>query len=104
MLSHLHPDHCIDLCGLYVIYRYHPEGQSEPLPVFGPTGTRKRMADAYGLADPVEMDAEFDYADRWTRVPVVVGPFTITPAPVNHPIEAYGVRVEADGRGARLHR
>ena len=25
-LSHLHPDHCLDLCGLYVALRYDPAG------------------------------------------------------------------------------
>ena len=43
------------------------------------------------------MDTEFDYRDHIARQPVVVGPFTVTPYPVHHPIEAYGLRVEADG-------
>jgi ribonuclease BN (tRNA processing enzyme) len=96
-LSHLHPDHCIDLCGLYVVQRYHPEGQSEPVVVYGPTGTGKRMSEAYGLDDVHAMDTEFDYRDHVDREPVVVGPFTVTPYAVHHPIEAYGLRVEADG-------
>ncbi|MGL5909281.1 MAG: MBL fold metallo-hydrolase, partial [Phycicoccus sp.] len=44
-LSHLHPDHCVDLLGLYVHRRYRPGG---PLPhrlrVFGPSGTAHRLA------------------------------------------------------------
>lgn len=97
VLSHLHPDHCIDLCGLYVVQRYHPAGPSRPLPVYGPTGTGKRMSEAYGLADPHAMDTEFDYRDLVDGRPVTLGPFTVTPYAVNHPIEAYGVRVVADG-------
>ncbi|MDQ6715192.1 MAG: MBL fold metallo-hydrolase [Actinomycetota bacterium] len=98
VLSHLHPDHCIDLCGLYVVQRYHPEGPSRPLPVYGPTGTGKRMSEAYGLDDPHAMDTEFDYRDLVDGQRVVIGPFTLTPYAVNHPIEAYGLRVEADGQ------
>ena len=30
-------------------------------------------------------------------MPLTVGPFTVTPYAVNHPVEAYGYRVEADG-------
>ena len=98
VLSHLHPDHCIDLCGLYVVQRYHPEGAAKaPLPVHGPTGTGPRMTEAYGLDEPDAMAAEFDYRDLQDRHPVQVGPFTVTPYRVNHPIEAYGLRVEADG-------
>ena len=38
LLSHLHPDHCADLCGLYVALRYNPAGRPERrLPVYGPT-------------------------------------------------------------------
>jgi ribonuclease BN (tRNA processing enzyme) len=96
-LSHLHPDHCIDLCGLYVVQRYHPEGQCAPLLVYGPTGTEKRMSEAYGLDDVHAMDTEFDYREYVDRQPVTIGPFTITPYAVCHPIEAYGLRVEADG-------
>ena len=97
VISHLHPDHCIDLCGLYVVQRYHPEGRSRPLPVYGPTGSGKRMSEAYGLDDPHAMDSEFDYRDLVDRFPLTIGPFTVTPFAVNHPIETYGVRVEADG-------
>ncbi|HEX8970358.1 MBL fold metallo-hydrolase [Oryzihumus sp.] len=98
VLSHLHPDHCIDLCGLYVVQRYHPEGAAKtPLPVHGPTGTGPRMTEAYGLDEPDAMAAEFDYRDLQERTPVQIGPFTVTPYRVNHPIEAYGLRVEADG-------
>ncbi|WP_235737832.1 MBL fold metallo-hydrolase [Nocardioides alcanivorans] len=27
-LSHLHADHCLDLCGYYVLRRYHPSGHA----------------------------------------------------------------------------
>ncbi len=96
-LSHLHPDHCIDLCGLYVVQRYHPDGASPPLPVFGPGGTARRLTEAYGLDDPHAMDAEFEIHEHAEGRAVVVGPFTVTPHAVHHPVEAYGLRVEADG-------
>jgi len=98
VLSHLHPDHCIDLCGLYVVQRYHPEGPApRPLPVHGPTRTGRRMAEAYGLEGPDAMAGEFAYLDLEDRATFHVGPFAITPHRVNHPVEAYGLRVEADG-------
>ena len=37
-LSHLHPDHCLDLCGFYVLRKYHPSGAQPRLPVYGPGG------------------------------------------------------------------
>ncbi len=97
LLSHLHPDHCIDLCGLYVVQRYHPEGPSPRMPVYGPAGAARRMSEAYGLDDSRAMDSEFTFHDHVDGRPVVIGPFTVTPYTVNHPVEAYGLRVEADG-------
>jgi ribonuclease BN (tRNA processing enzyme) len=96
-LSHLHPDHCIDLCGLYVVLRYHPDGASPPVPVYGPAGTARRLSEAYGLGDPHAMDGELETHDHADGRAVTVGPFTVTPVAVEHPVEAYGLRVEADG-------
>jgi ribonuclease BN (tRNA processing enzyme) len=44
LLSHLHPDHCLDLTGLYVALKYRPAGPAPAVPVHGPTGTAQRLA------------------------------------------------------------
>ena len=46
-LSHLHADHCLDLCGYYVMRKYHPDGAQPRIPVWGPAGHRR--ADGAGL-------------------------------------------------------
>lgn len=97
LLSHLHVDHCIDLCSYYVARKYHPRRRTSRIPVFGPTGTADRMADAYGLARSPGMAAEFNFMTHSAPV-TEVGPFRITTIGVNHPVEAYAIRVEADGR------
>jgi ribonuclease BN (tRNA processing enzyme) len=98
VLSHLHPDHCLDLCGLYVAQKYSPApGSRTRIPVYGPRGTGERMARAYDLTPPDGMDREFDFRDLVDGASVRIGPFTITPHLVRHPAEAYGIRVEADG-------
>jgi ribonuclease BN (tRNA processing enzyme) len=97
LLSHLHPDHCLDLTGMYVALKYRPGGPAPAVPVHGPTRTQERLRLAYdGLPDS-GMTAELDVRPWQSRVPVRIGPFTVTPFPVAHPIEAYGIRVEADG-------
>jgi ribonuclease BN (tRNA processing enzyme) len=99
LLSHLHPDHCLDLCGLYVMQKYSPAVSSRTrIPVHGPVGTGERMARAYGLTPPDGMDSEFDFRPLADGESVRVGPFTVTPRLVKHPVEAYGFRVEADGK------
>jgi ribonuclease BN (tRNA processing enzyme) len=98
VISHLHPDHCMDLCGLYVAQRYDPRGpNTRAVPVYGPTGIGDRMIRGYDLDDPDGMGTELDFREVTDGDAFEVGPFRITPFRVNHPVEAYGVRVEADG-------
>lgn len=96
MLTHLHADHCLDLCGLYVARRYDPRGARTGLPVWGPEGTAARLARAYDLPEVPGMSAQFDFRHL---VPgqMRIGPFVVRAERVNHPVEAYGLRVEADG-------
>lgn len=98
VLTHLHPDHCLDLCGLYVAQKFSPAaGIRTRIPVYGPRGAGQRMARAYGMRPPHGMEHEFDFIDLKDRRTVRIGPFTITPHRVRHPVPAYGIRVEADG-------
>ncbi|MCW2132615.1 MBL fold metallo-hydrolase [Arthrobacter sp. VKM Ac-2550] len=100
-LSHLHPDHCMDLCGLHVAVRWNPDGWSKGrIPVWGPAATADRMATAYGLELDPGMHEEFDFHNWTDRESVKLGPFTITPYAVRHPVdEAYAMRVEATEPG-----
>jgi ribonuclease BN (tRNA processing enzyme) len=94
--SHLHPDHCLDLTGLYVFRKYHPGGALPRIPVWGPSEVARRMASAYDLPEHPGMSAEFDFREH--AGPVEVGPFRVEPVPVSHPVPAFGFRVTAHGR------
>ena len=95
VLSHLHADHCLDLTGLYVALRYQPGGpRPGRLPVHGPTGTAARLARAYDLDPDPGMSAQLAVHEWVAATPVEVGPFTVTPYRVEHPVEAYALRVE----------
>ena len=99
VLSHLHSDHCLDLCGLYVVQKYYPTVVPRTrIPVYGPPRTSERMARAYDLTPPDGMHGEFDFRELVDREALRIGPFTVTPHLVNHPGEAYGIRVEVDGK------
>jgi ribonuclease BN (tRNA processing enzyme) len=98
LISHLHPDHCVDICGLYVTRKYRPEGPVEGrLPVYAPTGGEVRFALMYHGLGHHGMTEEFDVRELADAEVLEIGPFRITPRHVNHPVEAFGFRVEADG-------
>jgi ribonuclease BN (tRNA processing enzyme) len=96
-ISHLHPDHCFDMSGFYVMRKYHPSGAQPRIPVHGPKGTAKRMANAYGLPEKPGMNDEFSFRTYDTH-PIHLGPLTITTTKVVHPIDAFAIKVSNGDR------
>ena len=97
LISHLHPDHYFDISGLYVVWKYHPGGARPRIPVFGPKGIADQCARAYGLGQDSGMSGEFEFHEYDDR-PIRLGPFAIRATRLVHPITAYGLRVESEGR------
>ncbi|GAA2229198.1 MBL fold metallo-hydrolase [Streptomyces amakusaensis] len=98
-LSHLHADHCIDMCGYFVARYYrHDGGRCDAIPVYGPEGTEQRLTTAYAdTPSPSSMSEVFDFH---TLKPgsFEIGPFSVRTERVAHPVEAYGIRLEHGGR------
>lgn len=99
LVSHLHPDHCLDLCAVQVAARHSPTAPWPTVPLYGPAHARERLSRAYD-SDPVGPRAEasgpdwvFDFR-TWTGGPVELADCTIRTAPAAHPTEAYAIRVD----------
>ncbi|HEX7309458.1 MBL fold metallo-hydrolase [Lentzea sp.] len=99
VLSHLHPDHCIDVSSLYVARKYHPSPPAGVLPVHAPAEAHSRFVAAYA-PDAAERSS-LDFTDVFSFHPlgaaVHIGPFTVESALVAHPCEAYGFRISCGG-------
>jgi ribonuclease BN (tRNA processing enzyme) len=107
VISHLHPDHFMDLCGLYVARRYQPDLPDLPdgevpdqamLPVYGPEGTAERLLQAYGPDAAEELPRVYDVRTLTEGGRFTIGPVTITTRLVHHPVTAFGMRFEHDGQ------
>ena len=114
-LSHLHPDHCLDLCGLYVAAAYSPARAVGAHPRLRAVGHRPaRIARAYEAPppqrarrdrrEPAQLAERFafrDWAARADRRSVHRADDR-----GRHPTPAYAVRVTetANGASARLLR
>jgi len=96
VISHLHPDHCIDLLPLYVARTYDSRRSFDRLPVRVPAGGAEHLARAYGRGEHPGLHATFDFSE-WTSGSHQVGPFTVTVARMAHPVETWGMRVEHGG-------
>ncbi|MEV7806331.1 MBL fold metallo-hydrolase [Microbispora sp. NPDC088329] len=97
LLSHLHADHCLDLCAYHVVRTYTPDGPLPKVPVHAPGGASKRLNAAYAMPDEPVLENSFDFV-RLSPGTRHVGPFEVTAAPMNHPVETYGFRVTHQGR------
>lgn len=92
-LSHLHADHCLDLTGMYVVSKYHPDGALPQIPVLAPAGTAQHLATVCGVEDPSGLTEQFGFQDCVDGETVRFGPFAVTSRLVDHPIPAYAMRV-----------
>jgi ribonuclease BN (tRNA processing enzyme) len=106
-ISHLHSDHCVDLCGFSVARIIHPGGALPRIPVYGPDRTELRLAQAldaepaYDAGPVTGHDRRFTDAFSFATIsPAVmdIGPLRVTAAPMNHPVQTFGFRVEHAGR------
>ena len=106
-VSHLHADHCLDLCDYSVARRFHPDGPRPPVPVYAPPEAALRLglalgadpaADARPDADPYHGITEIFSFTTITPGVMEIGPLRVTAARMNHPVETYGLRLEHRGR------
>ncbi|MFJ4922164.1 MBL fold metallo-hydrolase [Streptomyces sp. NPDC088725] len=98
-LSHLHADHCIDMCAYFVARYYRFEGgRCDPIPVYGPEGTEQRLTTAY--ADTPTDKSMSEVFDFHTLKPgsFDIGPFSVRTEKVAHPVDTFAIRVEHGGR------
>lgn len=102
LLSHLHADHVVDLAGLSVYLKYAPGGPFEPVPLWGPEGTSQRLVELSGNGEGLTTC----HVRTWQPgAPVRIGPLTVEPFVVEHPVPAYAIRVTGpaeDGTGERV--
>lgn len=106
LFSHLHADHCSDFAPLVVWRRYHPfppaGARERRLPVHGPADAHERLAAAYAVS-AAEL-AETDLTDSFAFAPVTDGSVaevagvTVRARVVDHPCDAYAMRLEHGGR------
>lgn len=94
VITHQHPDHCVDMYGLHVMLRYalHRRG----LPVYAPEGLEAHLGTLVGG----DWGDTFSWHPISEADPVTVGPLTLRFSRTDHPPPTYAVELAADG--ARL--
>ena len=105
LISHLHPDHCFDLCGYYVARAATtPTAPLPGIPVYGPAGAAERLAPRLRPAERPGDAAASSTSTSGDAGAREIGPFAVHGRAVAHPVEAYGMRVEHERPVAGLLR
>ncbi|WP_129359862.1 MBL fold metallo-hydrolase [Rothia uropygioeca] len=99
LVSHLHPDHCVDLAGLYIAARWDPRGWSTgPIDVWCPQGTDEYLARTHSMPPEPGLKDQFRFNEWAENQPVDIGPLTVEPFRVVHPIQdPFALRVTEHG-------
>jgi ribonuclease BN (tRNA processing enzyme) len=92
VITHAHPDHCVDLYGLHVLLRFGHERAG--LPVFAPEGLARKLAT---LVDG-DWGGIFAWSDVGDGDRVEVGQCTLRFSRTEHPPPTLAVEVAADGK------
>lgn len=100
LISHLHPDHYLDLTGLEVFWAYHSRTDLGKLPIHAPAPLPERIAGVLGregcIPDGVST-APFEHRTLSDGARFTIGPLEIETRAVMHPVEAYGFRITGGG-------
>lgn len=99
VVSHMHPDHMLDLVTLRYVYPWRSRPRDERLRVVVPPGSAEQLVDlARGAGSTRHLEDVFDLSEHDGRSPLRFGRMTLTPIETQHYIPCWGFRAEADGR------
>jgi ribonuclease BN (tRNA processing enzyme) len=96
LVSHEHPDHCVDLYPLFIARTFHPDALPK-LPVYGPEGVFTRVGGLEREGDGGKMRDVFDMRPVEPGDAFEVGPFRVRTRLLPHWVPNIGVRLETDG-------
>ncbi|MDO5026061.1 MAG: MBL fold metallo-hydrolase [Trueperella sp.] len=94
VLSHTHADHCVDLVGMQVYRRWHPDGALGPVPVYCPDDDAEaRMRGISGDAPDEDYRSEYDFQQVVPGQQIQIGPMTLEFFKAWHTVPALAVRI-----------
>ena len=99
VVSHMHPDHMLDLVTLRYVYPWRALPRDKRLRVIVPPGSTEQLRDlARGVGSSKHLDDAFDLSEHDGRSTLTFGGMTLTPVETQHFIPCWGFRAEADDR------
>lgn len=92
VVSHQHPDHCVDLMAAYHAWTYRPEPR-DPVPLYAPQVVWDRLT---GFLE--KEPASFAFTPVWTGDSIDIGDLTASFVEMDHSVPTVGSRWDGNGR------
>lgn len=97
-VSHAHGDHCADLGPYFTALAFGGQGSGVPIPLLAPPRfTQMQWGEETSSRTKTYLNDAFDQREVRGGDRLSLGPLRITVVGVEHPNEAVGYRIEADG-------
>lgn len=97
LISHLHPDHFVDLFGLYYALRFHPGGPRQ-VPVYAPAGAEDLLRALLTAEATAHLPDVLGLRTVAAGDTLDVGSLRVALSAANHPVETVAARIEGGGR------
>jgi ribonuclease BN (tRNA processing enzyme) len=92
VITHEHPDHCVDVYGLHILLRYGMEKTG--FPIFGPQGLETHLGQL--------VDGDWGQTFEWNEIDdnsrTGIGSIDLRFSRTNHPPPTYAVEASAEGK------
>ncbi len=99
VVSHMHPDHMLDLVTLRYVYPWRSRPRDERLRVIMPPGSADQLRDlARGVGSSTHLEDVFRLSEHDGHGTMAFGGLSLTPIETQHFIPCWGFRAEADDR------
>ena len=99
VVSHMHPDHMLDLVTLRYVYPWRRLPADERLRVIVPPGSSDQLMDlAHGAGSRKHFEDVFRLSEHDGKAALSFGGLSLTPVRTQHFVPCWGFRAEADDR------
>lgn len=97
LLTHLHPDHVVDVYSLYYALRFHPRGEQR-LPVYAPAGACAHLSQLLSPDSAPTFASILDFHEVAAGGELDIGDAAVQLHAADHPVETLACRVALAGR------
>ncbi len=97
VISHQHPDHCLDVLTAFHAWTYRPQPRTG-VPIYAPEAVWDRITHFFDEGQGSHLPGTFDFTPVWSGDTITLGEIQVSFTEMDHSVPTVGSRWEANGR------